>query len=627
VCRVFNVSLPIQRHLDHCGGIEPVDQAFAFTSGVMTSRIDPTAPDVSVQRSGGIAASAVQSLDPRTILTSLGDAVYEWDVASDTLSWGGNALTLFDLQSLERIATGSQFNAMLDPLSPSTRSETILLGEASDNGSGVPYRLMFAIQHNRSDLRWFEDTGRWFAGADGRAVSARGVVRRLEGLSDADRKEISANKLDDLTGAYLRTPFLRVMTNDLQNAFAKKQRSAFLLISIHDMASINRNYGYEAADEVIAAVARNLRKAIRGKDRMVRYSGNKIGVLLTTFIGDDLGDAVSRIVSLASGMPIQTKAGPVAINLHVGSVIAPTDGRETIDLMRRAEEALAEARAEDGERFVAYRHDNSKVEAQRRNLSVSDDVLRALNDRRIIVAYEPVLSARTRVVQFHEALVRVRAENGSILGAGAIIPPAERFGLVRYIDMRVLDIAVERLIALPRDRLSVNVSMRTATTPEWMAALLAHVNRSPGIADRLIIEITETAAMADLDATTRIVEAIKDLGIRVAIDDFGSGHTSFKSLRALPVDILKIDGVFIQNLSRSTDDRFFVRTLVDLARNLGVQTVAEWVQDLETANQLAEWGVDFLQGEYCGLATVDGVAMPHAPELVAAHPALLRATG
>jgi EAL domain-containing protein (putative c-di-GMP-specific phosphodiesterase class I) len=191
----------------------------------------------------------------------------------------------------------------------------------------------------------------------------------------------------------------------------------------------------------------------------------------------------------------------------------------------------------------------------------------------------------------------------------------------------VLDIAVERLIALPRDRLSVNVSMRTATTPEWMAALLAHVNRSPGIADRLIIEITETAAMADLDATTRIVEAIKDLGIRVAIDDFGSGHTSFKSLRALPVDILKIDGVFIQNLSRSTDDRFFVRTLVDLARNLGVQTVAEWVQDLETANQLAEWGVDFLQGEYCGLATVDGVAMPHAPELVAAHPALLRATG
>ncbi len=502
-----------------------------------------------------------------------------------------------------------------------------MLGETNDNGAGVPYRLMFAIQHNRSELRWFEDTGRWFAGADGRAVSARGVVRRLEALSEVDRKDIAANKLDDLTGTYLRTPFLRVMTNDLQNAFAKKQRSAFLLISIHDMPFINRNYGYEAADEVIAAVARNLKKAIRGKDRMVRYSGNKIGVLLTTFIGEELGEAVSRIVSLASGMPVQTKAGPIAISLHVGSVIAPTDGRETIDLMRRAEEALAEARAEDGARFVAYRHDISKQEAQRRNLSASDDVLRALNDRRIIIAYEPVLSARTRVVQFHEALVRVRAEDGSILGAGAIIPPAERFGLVRFIDMRVMDIAVARLIAKPRDRLSVNVSMRTATTPEWMAALQAHISVAPCIADRLIVEITETAAMADLEATTKIVEAIKELGIRVAIDDFGSGHTSFKSLRALPVDILKIDGVFIQNLSRSTDDRFFVRTLVDLARNLGVQTVAEWVQDLETANLLAEWGVDFLQGEYCGLATVDGIAMPHAPEAVAAGTPLLRAAG
>ena len=102
------------------------------------------------------------------------------------------------------------------------------------------------------------------------------------------------------------------------------------------------------------------------------------------------------------------------------------------------------------------------------------------------------------------------------------------------------------------------------------------------------------------------------------IDDFGSGHTSFRSLRALPVDILKIDGVFIQNLARSTDDRFFVRTLMDLAGHLGVQTVAEWVQDEETAQMLADWGVTFLQGEFCGLASVNGETTPHEQPLLKA---------
>ncbi len=130
------------------------------------------------------------------------------------------------------------------------------------------------------------------------------------------------------------------------------------------------------------------------------------------------------------------------------------------------------------------------------------------------------------------------------------------------------------------------------------------------LAGRLIIEITETAAMTDVEATAAIIRRIKDLGVRVAIDDFGSGHTSFKSLRALPVDILKIDGAFVQNLARSTDDRFFVRTLVDLAGHLGVQTVAEWVQDEETARLLASWGVTFLQGEFCGPAQIEDLDPP-----------------
>jgi len=124
-------------------------------------------------------------------------------------------------------------------------------------------------------------------------------------------------------------------------------------------------------------------------------------------------------------------------------------------------------------------------------------------------------------------------------------------------------------------------------------------------ASRLIIEITETAAIQDLDDARGFVTRVKDLGCRIAIDDFGAGHTSFRNLRKLGVDIVKIDGAFVPNIVKSNDDRAFVHTLVDLSRRLGLKSVAEWVQDEETAALLADWGCDYLQGALIGLATTE----------------------
>lgn len=582
--------------------------------------MDQHSGSTSAPLTGLAAASALavqHQVDPRVVLSSIGEAVYDWDIATDGLSWSGNALSLFEVSESDRLATGSAFNRMMDPISPSTRAEAILLTDAKDAGSGVPYRVTFAVQHGRNALLWFEDTGRWFAGADGTAAAAHGVVRRIEGPSQTERREIASSKFDELTGAFLRGPFLRIMADDLVKAEAKKKSMVLLLITINDLSYVNKVCGFAAADEVIAGVAQCLRATIRGKDRLVRYSGTRLGVLLTLFDNAEVHEAAARIMAAVSAHPIRTSAGPIAVSLHVGSVTAPRDGRDTITLLRHAEEALSEARRPTGPDFIPFTLDLLRQETRRRNLSESEDVLRALNERRVLIALEPVQCAKTRLVQFHEALVRVKAEDGSILGAGAIIPVAERFGLVKFVDVRVLELGIEWLKSTPLQRLSVNVSMRTAMATEWITMLTLQLAAHPDIAERLIIEITETAAMADIEATAGIVRQIKTLGARVAIDDFGSGHTSFRSLRALPIDILKIDGVFVQNLARSTDDRFFVRTLVELAKHLGVQTVAEWVQDGETASLLSEWGVDFLQGEFCGHAMIDGVAQPYETE----HPA------
>ena len=152
---------------------------------------------------------------------------------------------------------------------------------------------------------------------------------------------------------------------------------------------------------------------------------------------------------------------------------------------------------------------------------------------------------------------------------------------------------------------SVNVSPSSTNDPSWWNGLAAVLRAHPGCGERLTIEITETTAIRDIDEARGLVARVKDLGCKIAIDDFGAGQTSFRNLRKLGVDILKIDGSFVQNISRSEDDRAFVQTMLDLARRMKLATVAEWVQDEATAQMLSSWGCDYLQGSLFGLAASD----------------------
>jgi EAL domain-containing protein (putative c-di-GMP-specific phosphodiesterase class I) len=217
----------------------------------------------------------------------------------------------------------------------------------------------------------------------------------------------------------------------------------------------------------------------------------------------------------------------------------------------------------------------------------------------------PVVETSTRRSAFYECLIRVRRADGSLASASEVIPVAERLGLVRLLDHRVLELLVSEMSAVSSLVASVNVAPGSTTDPDWWSTLGALLRANAGVAERLTVEITESAAIHDIDDTRGFVSRVKDLGCKIAIDDFGSGYTSFRNLRKLGVDILKIDGAFVQNLMRVGDDRAFVQALVDLAKRLGLKTVAEWVQDEASASLLAEWGCDYLQGALVGLATVE----------------------
>jgi EAL domain-containing protein (putative c-di-GMP-specific phosphodiesterase class I) len=201
--------------------------------------------------------------------------------------------------------------------------------------------------------------------------------------------------------------------------------------------------------------------------------------------------------------------------------------------------------------------------------------------------------------------MRIRRADGSLIAAHEIIPIAERLGLVRLLDFRVLELVVDELIGTPGLNASLNVSPASTTDPDWWSGLASLLRSHSGVAERLIVEITESAAIHDIDETRGFVARVKDLGCRIAIDDFGAGYTSFRNLRQLGVDIVKIDGAFVRDILRSEDDRAFVRSLIELAQRLKLKTVAEWVQDEEAARMLQDWGCDYLQGALIGLAAVE----------------------
>jgi diguanylate cyclase (GGDEF)-like protein len=534
------------------------------------------------------------SLDPRSILTSIGEVVYDWDITGDALVWGANAAEVLGLDDIARFENGRRYAMAVEPDTGTTRAETILSCPNADEGAGVPYIARYGLRVAPHVLLCVEDTGRWFAGIDGKPAFAHGVIRLNKNVDETLLKQEHRSRD--------RNEFLRHANHEAKAALQAGRSVTILVSQIENLSTINDDLGYEIADHVIAETMRRMNGVMRRRDRMMRYSGNRFAILLSSCTSVEAETAAARFAKAVDGRPIHTDHGAVVVKLKIGAASLPDHALDAHGILIKAEEALVMARRSYGRHFVLYDHAKARKAPRNGGASHPIDFVDALNERRVTFARQPVVDAQSRNLSFCEALVRIKTPEGHLLKAGETLPQIERAGLVHLLDSRMLELVSQYLDEHPLERLSINVSPLTIEDTDWLPVLASHLGSRPGIAERLIIEITETAAVRYPLATQARLDAMKALGVAVAIDDFGAGHTSFKLLRSFPVDILKIDGAFIQNLARSADDRFFVRTLVDLAHHLNIATVAEWVEDEETALLLSEWGVDYLQGNHCGSA-------------------------
>jgi EAL domain-containing protein (putative c-di-GMP-specific phosphodiesterase class I) len=261
------------------------------------------------------------------------------------------------------------------------------------------------------------------------------------------------------------------------------------------------------------------------------------------------------------------------------------------------------AKEAGGNRLHVFDGDDERVADMQSRLAWADQIRRALDEDRFVLYWQPIIELRTGVATHHELLLRMVGEDGEIIPPGAFIDTAERFDLIQEIDHWVVRAAIRLLAergAQDADLLEVNLSGKSIGDPSLPELIEREIALTGVDPSRLVFEITETAAIANMEHARVFAERLTRLGCRFALDDFGAGFSSFYYLKRLPLDYLKIDGDFIRSLTSSATDQLMVKSIVDIARGMGKQTIAEFVEDEATADLLRDMGVDYSQGYFHG---------------------------
>ena len=531
----------------------------------------------------------------RLALSSADEVVFDWDLADDHLFWDGRGGFLRHHVDLESLSTGQAF---CEWLAPEVCGRLIAFIEER-----MPIDPRFTLEFESvqgTSREWFELRASRLNKDDGHIERVVGVLRRVTEQKNTLNRLTYLATYDELTGQLNRSRLREELSVTIEKAKAESRGCAYFVAAIDKLAVINETYGFGVADELIVATGNRLARSLRGSDIIGRTAGNKFGVILSNCSNHEMAIVAERLNSAVRSEVIETPIGTVSATISVGAVWLPENASTSQEAMLQAEEALERARSKGRSGYAVYVKSAQREFARRRLMTIADDIMAALNENRLILAYQPIVCAKSLEPEHYECLLRMVRKDGTLALAGEFIPVAETLGLIRLVDRHALEMTITQLKANPKIKLSLNVSGTNANDQPWLNAFIGTIQANSEVADRLMVELTETSALHAFEENAQFLTRLRELGCSVAIDDFGVGYTSFRNLQALKFDMVKIDGSYIKDLAQSPDNQVFVRTLVGLAKNFGLKTVAEWADSEEDAKLLSEYGVDYFQGFHFG---------------------------
>jgi diguanylate cyclase (GGDEF)-like protein/PAS domain S-box-containing protein len=405
---------------------------------------------------------------------------------------------------------------------------------------------------------------------------------------------------DSLTGLFNRHRFQMELERMVAESERNQKPAALLYFDLDEFKAINDHFGHKAGDAMLIRVAGEVSGLTRRHEMLFRLGGDEFAVLMPNSDTRQTQALADRIVRAIAQIPFRFEGKTLHISSSLGIALYPDHAADQEQLVVRADAAMYQAKQAGKNAWRLYRQDLDNTPEMLNRLSWNDRLARALEHDLFELHFQGVYHSKTRQLAHLEALIRLRDEDtGELVSPGLFIPVAEKSNKILEIDRWVLRQAVGLLASNPAaPNIAVNISGRSfddPSLPAYIVDLLREFHLAP---ERLIIEITETAAVSDLTDAERFIEALKQAGCAVCLDDFGAGFASFAYLKHIRVDTIKLDGMFIRNLPHDHDNQVFVRGMVEVARGLGKTTVAECVEDEATLNLLAKLGVDKAQGYF-----------------------------
>ena len=436
---------------------------------------------------------------------------------------------------------------------------------------------------------------------DGEVVGIYGIGRNISEQKKMEEQLAQLAYYDPQTGLPNRVKFTDMLLEQLEQAQKWHRKLSVVFIDIDRFKNINDSLGHYAGDLVLSRLADRIKNVAPPGTFIGRFAGDKFTLLLTENVSADILNKLAKEISSSISKPIVFDNQELFITSSIGICMFPEDGNEADSLLKNADTAMNKGKAQGGNKIVFY--SNEMNEQVKHRFEIESGLRKALLNGEFYLCYQPLVELDTGKVYGSEALIRWNHPEKGLISPVDFIPIAEETGIIEEIGAWVLDIACRQNKKWqeggnPHLKISVNVSAFQFQQPHFVKQVKEALEQSGLQADDLHLELTETAMIVNLNYSIATMQELQSLGVKVSIDDFGTGYSSLSYLKDLPIDYLKIDRSFINNLKLDTSDIAIVKAIIMMGRGLSVKVVAEGVETEEQLHLLKEMKCQYAQGFY-----------------------------
>lgn len=434
------------------------------------------------------------------------------------------------------------------------------------------------------------------------------IVEALENtakeLGERDARLLQLANHDPLTGLYNRRRFVEELEQSIGDESRPRNKGALLFIDLDQFKYVNDTCGHPAGDRLIIKVAEQLQRSVGNDGVVARFGGDEFAIFARDVNKREAKALADKVLEQMRQLVHIEESNTFHVHCSIGVTMVRGGIGSHDDLIARADIACREAKSRGRNRVEFYRVSRREAEQMAADVGWMRRLREAIDSDSFLLRYQPIARVATGEISHHEVLLRMKTENGQMIGPDLFLPAAVRFGLMAEIDAWVIRHGIAALAGLhekdPDLRLAINLSANAFETENLAAYVKAQLDKNGVRADCVLFEITENLAVRHLEHVERQVSALRDMGCEVALDDFGKGYSSLGHLQQLPVDYIKIDGSFIRNLASNPVDQKMVRLIGEIGSEAGMKTVAEYVQNAASYALLADLGIDYAQGNYVG---------------------------